>query len=152
MKATQWLLAASFVGLSSAALAGQSIPTDTPAGGVRLLEAPAPNTAQGSYSSHEELFSAGSDVATDQKNAFMVHAGWLSDAVSQLSDQTGFDSLVWTPDPQGKLDFPIHTTFAIQADTAFDALEELIEPYPLRICYFTADMVLQVKPQNQECQ
>lgn len=63
----------------------------------------------------------------------------------------GYRQMVWAIDPKGRQDFRIHSPFTLRATSSIDALEQLVEPYPVRLCLYSTDSVAQVIPQSQAC-
>lgn len=95
-----------------------------------------------------------SERATDSVKAssrFTVKQGWLSDAIDTLAYRAGYE-MMWDVGQDGKADFQIHRDFTLTAGNAQEALGQVVEPFPIRLCLFQVDKIAKVIPENQECQ
>ncbi|CAM3782923.1 hypothetical protein VRRI112168_00225 [Vreelandella rituensis] len=90
-------------------------------------------------------------IRFEDSRHYDVRQGWLSESVKTMAAQAGYSTLIWTPDPEGKLDFNIPQSFRLKAPSAVSALTQLMEPYPVRLCLYTGNGVAQVLPQGEPC-
>lgn len=83
--------------------------------------------------------------------SYLIEEGWLSDAMERLADRSNYQ-LMWEVGEHGRADFRIHRDFSLSATTAREVLEQVIQPYPIRLCLFQVDRVAKVVPAGRSCQ
>lgn len=139
MKPKHWLLAVALAGSSNLAMAD---PTSADHGIYKEAETT-------TWKLPDETSTAFKQPLLTSHYA--IKNGWLSDAVRELGQQAGYNKVLWTPDPEGRLDFRIHGDFSLRAVTAMEALSNLVAPYPIRLCFYMMDSVVQAIPQTHSC-
>lgn len=83
--------------------------------------------------------------------AHTIEKGWLSDSIDSLAYRAGYE-MMWAVGRDGKADFEVHRDFTLSARTAQEALAQVVEPFPIRMCLFQVDKIAKVVPEDQECQ
>ena len=89
--------------------------------------------------------------AADRAARYTVKQGWLSDAIDTLAYRAGYE-MMWDVGRDGKADFQIHRDFTLTAGNAQEALGQVVDPFPIRLCLFQVDKIAKVIPEGQECQ
>lgn len=82
---------------------------------------------------------------------YVVEKGWLSDAIDKLAYKAGYE-MMWDIGRDEKADFEIHREFTLDATTARDALSQIVEPFPVRLCLFEMDKIAKVVAESSQCQ
>lgn len=88
------------------------------------------------------------------KKTVKVNKGWLSDGLDHLLKSAGFQRMIWglTNDAGKPLDFEIHQSFKMTVSEHLEAVYQLTEHYPIRLCLYEADKVVKVIDERSSCQ
>lgn len=132
----------------------QAPPLPRPAASSEHAQGTANNEPESEAAESSASNAAPSTQAVDENeltSQYTVEKGWLSDSIDALAYRAGYE-MMWSVGQDGKADFQVHRDITLTARSAQEALGQVAEPFPIRLCLFQDDKIAKVIPENQACQ